>query len=130
MIGRASLLFDFLDYELEATVVEWFARRALLRYQSLALLHTLHFERAMVAVGVVARFAEEGESRPGTSRSACLGIVARPADTPEIIDGTVSRLAKRRGSLPDVFQALVSDVSAGPVGGRQRRAPFDRAVRL
>src|ERR1700735_58333 len=84
----------------------------------------------MVAVGGIARFAEEHVRRPVASREASLRVVAPAAETREIVDGAFACEAQRRGALPDVSKGVVAHVAADVVRGRKRRARFDVAVRL
>src|SRR5690606_11075589 len=124
--GRGVVFHD----ELEAAVVEGQARRVLDPNDPLALSFALHLERAVMAEGVVSGFAEEAEARPRAARAADVGVIASAAVAPEIVDGAVPRVAQWSAPLPDVPEAVIADVAAGPCLGRKRRAAFDRAVRF
>ena len=58
--------------------------------QTLALSLPSHLQRAMVAQGIVARLAEQAESRPGAAGAADVGVIAGAAVAPQIIDGAVT----------------------------------------
>src|SRR5690242_13502320 len=83
-----------------------------------------------MAEGVVPRLAEVDEARPRAAGATLVGVVAVVAVAPEIVDGAVAGVTQRRGALPDVLEARVADVAACPRRRGERRAAFDRAVRL
>ena len=83
-----------------------------------------------MAERVVSGAAEQRVRRPGASSAADVGVVARPAESPEILDGAVAREAELARTVPDLFDGEVADVAAGVLRRRQRRAAFDRAVRF
>src|SRR5690606_13797599 len=126
----SALTVSSLHDQLEVPEVEGQTRRVLDPRDALALTFTLHLERAVVAVGVVAGLAEETEARPRAARPADVGVVAGAAVAPEILDGAIARVAQRRAALPDVPEAVVADVAAGPRLGGQRGAALDRSVGL
>src|SRR6185295_11045905 len=112
--GRGGSCRDLLYQDVEATVVERFARRGRDRHQALAFALTLELQRAVVAERIVPRLAKQAERRPGAPGQARVGVIAGATVTPQIVDGPVARVSQRGGTLPDVAQRGVADVAAGP----------------
>src|SRR5215216_3114962 len=84
----------------------------------------------MVAIRIVAGAAKENEAGPGAAGPTLVGVIAGAAVAPQIFHGAVARVAQGRGALPNVLERVIADVAARPRLRRQRRAAFDRAVRL
>src|SRR5258707_10671818 len=97
---------------------------------SLALSLSLKLQRAMMAIRVVAWFAEERARHPGASAHADVGVVALAAIAPEISGRAIAHVAQRLRSLPNVAQAFAPDVPSHPGVGGKRRTAFDVAVRF
>src|SRR6202034_881001 len=68
--------------------------------------------------------------RPRAAGAAGVGVVAVVAVAPEVLHGAVAGEAQGGRALPDVAQAVLADVAADVVRGRERGAALDVAVRL
>src|SRR4051812_43528318 len=111
-------------------MVEGVARRALAQHHALAPASALHFQRAMMAIGVVAGLAEQAVRHPGAAAHALGGVVAVAAVTPQVVQRTVARVAYRRCALPQVAQRMLAYAAARPLRRGQGGAALYRAVGL
>src|SRR5882724_1982350 len=97
-VGRLGM--KRFDDEAEFGDVERGARSGRDALEPLALAAPRKLERAVVAIGVIAGAPEQAEGRPGAAGPTFVGVVTSAAETPEIVDGAIARVAKGRRSLP------------------------------
>lgn len=90
--------------------------------QSLAKPAFLELERAMMAVGIVAGPAKKDVGGPCAARAAFVGVVARAAVAPEILDGSVAHHAELFALVPDLTQRLLANVAPDVLRRGERRA--------
>jgi hypothetical protein len=89
------------DDELELCAIEGKARRLGNADHALAKALLCELEDAVVAIGVVARTAEERIGHPGTSASTNACVVTGGAEAPERGGLMIAKAAERFGALPD-----------------------------
>src|ERR1019366_7049411 len=83
-------LFVF-DHEFEQAIVEGKAWSCFYLAQALAQTVLAQCQRAVVAIGIIARFSKEGMRRPGAAATAYIGVIAVLAKSPEVTPGAVPK---------------------------------------
>ena len=97
----------------------WQTRRGFDPYYSLSQSPSSEIERSVVAVGIVSGSAKQGMGRPRAARPADVGVVARPAVSPQVFGCSISSEGNLGTGTPNLFGGQVPDVAAGVCGGRQ-----------
>src|SRR5690606_5993174 len=122
---------DLFEDELPASVIERFTGSTRRGHDALAEPFRLQIEGSMLAVGVVARPAEQSMGRPGAAPHARLRVVAGLAVAPEVgLDRAVAGVPESETALPDLLQPMLPYVPPDPVAGGQGGATLDVPVRL
>ena len=93
-------------------MIEREPRRRLDAHEAFAEPLALMFERAVMAVRIIPRLAEEDVRRPGASRAALVGVVTALAEAPEIIRRAIAREAKLFRRVPDLANRSLARVTA------------------
>ncbi len=91
---------------LEDAVIEGLTGSVLGAHDTLSLADARHLEGAMMAVRIVARFAQGDEARPRAPAHALFRVVAALAEPPQIASGPVAGVSQRRAPLPDCLERV------------------------
>ena len=79
----------------------------------------LQVQRAVMAVGVVAGFAEQGVRGSGAAATADVVVVTASAVTPQVVDTAQAAKVHAFAVVPDIVQAHVANVAARKPHGCQ-----------
>src|SRR5688500_6766602 len=119
-----------LELQSKAAVIEGLTARRLREHHALALALITQGGRAVIAIRIVAGLAHDHVARPGAAGHADLGVVAAPAEAPQVVDRPLARVAQRLAALPDRLQRVLADDTPRIRVGWEARAALDGSVGL
>src|SRR6187402_3258173 len=86
------------------TAVKCFTRSRLNGHHRFLQAARLEIQNAMMAIGIVARSTEERAGRPTAPRFALLRVITTPTKAPQVVHGTLAKIAQTLAPLPNRAQ--------------------------